>query len=59
MFQTESGLLIILVVKGIAFFYGGEEGPSEMHGSLPDAVCSHVLSVIRVKPQMCGNRHVV
>lgn len=59
MFRTESGLLIIWLIKWIAFFYGGEEGPSEMSGSLPDAVCSHVLSVIRVKPQMCGNRHVV
>lgn len=59
MFWAESGLLILLVIKWIAFFYGSEEGPSKMNGSLPDAVCSHVLSVIRVKPQMCGNRHVV
>lgn len=59
MFRAESSLLIILVTKSIAFFYGSEEGPSERSGSLPDAVCSHVLSVIRVKPQMCGNRHVV
>lgn len=58
MFWTES-VLIILVIKWIAFFYGCEEEPSEMSENLPDAVCSHVQSVIRVKPQMCGNRYIV
>lgn len=59
MFWAESGLLIISVIKWIVFLCRCEEGPSEMSGSLPDAVCSHVQSVIRVKPQMCGNRYVV
>ena len=59
MFWAESGLLIILVIKRIACFYKCGEGPSEMSGSVPDAVCSHVQSVIRVKPWMCGNRYVV
>lgn len=59
MFGAENGLLIILVIKWIAFLCRCEGGPSETSGSGPDAVCSHVQSVIRVKPQMCGNRYVV
>lgn len=42
-----------------SLLYRCEEGSSKMGGSPPDADCSRVQTVIRMKPQMCSNRYAV